>query len=64
MPCFYLSLQFAVQNNLTECLICLGGASVLGSALLKLGLSRIIGLAEHLWSACQVRPLFSDVFLA
>ncbi|XP_017340587.1 meiosis-specific protein MEI4 isoform X1 [Ictalurus punctatus] len=48
--------KFAVQNNLTECLICLGGASVLGSALLKLGLSRIIGLAEHLWSACQEVP--------
>ncbi|KAF4092155.1 hypothetical protein AMELA_G00017650 [Ameiurus melas] len=48
--------KFAVQDNLTECLICLGGASVLGSALLKLGLSHITRLAEHLWSACQEVP--------
>ncbi|XP_026774279.3 meiosis-specific protein MEI4 [Pangasianodon hypophthalmus] len=48
--------KFAVQNNLTECLICLGGASMLRPVLVKLVLSHIIRLAEHLWSACQEVP--------
>ncbi|TSL47582.1 Unconventional myosin-VI [Bagarius yarrelli] len=45
--------KFAVQDNLTECLICLGGASVLRPVLVHLVMTRIIHLAEHLWSACQ-----------
>ncbi|KAF5895284.1 meiosis-specific protein MEI4, partial [Clarias magur] len=50
--------KFAMQDNLTECLICLGGASALRSLLVKLVLSRIVRLAEHLWSACQEARLF------
>ncbi|XP_060770015.1 meiosis-specific protein MEI4 [Neoarius graeffei] len=48
--------KFAVQDNLAECLICLGGASMLRSMLVKLILSHIIRLAETLWSACQEVP--------
>ncbi|KAM9495189.1 meiosis-specific protein MEI4 [Clarias gariepinus] len=48
--------KFAVQGNLSECLICLGGASALRSLLVKLVLSRIVCLAEDLWNACQKVP--------
>lgn len=58
MPCLCLSLslQVAVQDNLSECLIGLGGASVLRPVLVHLILTRIVRLAEQLWSACQVGP--------
>ncbi|KAI5094420.1 meiosis-specific protein MEI4 [Silurus meridionalis] len=45
--------KVAVQDNLTECLICLGGATALRAALVNLVLTRIVRLAEHLWTGCQ-----------
>ncbi|XP_027032898.2 meiosis-specific protein MEI4 isoform X1 [Tachysurus fulvidraco] len=48
--------KFAVQDNLTECLICLGGASALRPVLVHLVLTRIVRLAEQLWGACQEVP--------
>ncbi|KAG7331702.1 hypothetical protein KOW79_005671 [Hemibagrus wyckioides] len=48
--------KFVVQDNLTQCLICLGGASVLRPLLVHLLLTRIARLAEQLWSACQEVP--------
>ncbi|KAF7694382.1 meiosis-specific protein MEI4 [Silurus meridionalis] len=48
--------KVAVQDNLTECLICLGGATALRAALVNLVLTRIVRLAEHLWTGCQEVP--------
>ncbi|KAL6485725.1 hypothetical protein MHYP_G00051170 [Metynnis hypsauchen] len=45
--------KFAVQETLTECLISLGSSRVLRSVLIRLLLSHINHLAQHLWNACQ-----------
>ncbi|GAA6098446.1 meiosis-specific protein MEI4 isoform X1 [Tachysurus ichikawai] len=50
--------EFAVLDNLTECLICLGGASVLRPVLVHRVLTRIVRLAEQLWGACQMCATF------
>ncbi|XP_072512694.1 meiosis-specific protein MEI4 [Salminus brasiliensis] len=45
--------KFALQETLTECLISLGGSSILRSVLVRVLLSHINHLARHLWTACQ-----------
>ncbi|XP_076872475.1 meiosis-specific protein MEI4 [Brachyhypopomus gauderio] len=45
--------KFRVQEALTECLLCLGGSSVLRSSLAKLLLSAVCHLTQHLRDACQ-----------
>ncbi|KAK6297271.1 meiosis-specific protein MEI4 [Coregonus clupeaformis] len=45
--------RFQGQERLTECLILLGGSSLLRSLLIRHVLSEINRLAEHLWITCQ-----------
>ncbi|KAI4899630.1 hypothetical protein NFI96_014632 [Prochilodus magdalenae] len=46
-------MKFETQETLTECLVSLGSSSVLRSVLVRLLLSQINHLAQHLWNACQ-----------